>query len=434
MFRNHWCHCLCVTAAILSIPNAAQAGLQDLFGFGARGPALSGNAVAFAGGFESVYYNPAGLTVGAGQSFNLGFQAGFFDLTIHSPRSDELASLEEIEPVSGLNLGFDVRIPLKGVLKNKIALGVGFYVPTKVLFSARIPKPFEPQLWVAGANARSVSFQAGLGVVASDWLRLGLGVRVLAGLDGKIDVAPGQLGNLSSEVEDEMVAVYGAVVGAMIQAADNWSIGLVWRDELGSPYKIPVTADLGEQLQLPIPPILIAGRANFDPMQAAVAVGWQASSQLRLEVGLLWKFWRRFPLPIQNGTAAIPAQDDPDFQDTFIPRAGIEREFNLGSSTLAVRGGYAFESTPVPKQDGDHNFLDGDRHIVSVGCGWTVDLGEGAQLELNVYAQLHIMQKRSTAKENNAANISISTNNQGFPWIGSEGHLFSSGFSMGMSF
>ncbi|HIN86421.1 MAG TPA: hypothetical protein EYN06_08065 [Myxococcales bacterium] len=421
--------------AVLSTPIPAHAGLQDLFGFGARGPALSGSAVAFARGFESVYYNPAGLTVGKGQSFTLGFQAGAFDLKIHSPRAAELASQEKIDPVSGLNLGFDVRLPLKGALKDRIALGVGFYIPTKVLFSAQIPAPYTPQLWVAGSNARSVSFQAGLGVRATDWLRLGLGVRVMAGLDGRIDVAPGELGNLGSKVEDEMVTVYGTVAGLMIQPSTHWSIGLVWRDEIGAPYNIPIRADLGEQLKLPVPPLLIGGKANFDPMQAAIHVGWRLTNDLRVECGVLWKNWSQFPLPINNATAAIPKQDAPNFSDTFVSRVGIEADFKLTENTkMVIRSGYAFEPTPVPTQSGNHNFLDGHRHILSLGNGWAFNMGADALLDLNLYAQLHIMEKRTTRKAEVPSDISVSTNNLGFPWIGSEGMLFSAGLAMGVSF
>ena len=421
--------------AIFSTPGKAHAGLQDLFGFGARGPALCGSAVAFASGFESVYYNPAGLTVGKGQSFTLGFQAGLFDLKIHSPRSNELASLEEVEPVSGLNLGFDVRLPLLGALKDKIAIGVGFYIPTKVLFSAQLPEPYTPQLWVTGSNTRSVSFQAGIGIHATDWLRLGLGVRVLASLHGKIDVAPGELGNLGSKVEDEMIAVYGTIAGLMIQPHENWSIGLVWRDEIGATFDIPITADLGDKFNLSIPKLLIGGKANFDPMQAAIHVGWKPTEDLQLELGVLWKHWSRFPLPLLNGTSAIPAQEAPNFSDTFVPRIGIEGGFAVGKTTRTqLRGGYAFEASPVPNQSGQHNFLDGDRHIVSVGNGWSFDLGKQRRLELNIYAQLHIMAKNTTAKTSPPDYISINTSNLGFPWIGAEALLFSSGASVGVNF
>ena len=64
------------------------------------------------------------------------------------------------------------------------------------------------------------------------------------------------------------------------------------------------------------------------------------------------------------------APEAPDFHDIFVPRVGLE--YTALDSTwlgLAVRGGYAYEPSPAPPQRGLTNYVDGDKHAVSLGLG-----------------------------------------------------------------
>jgi long-subunit fatty acid transport protein len=64
---------------------------------------------------------------------------------------------------------------------------------------------------------------------------------------------------------------------------------------------------------------------------------------------------------------AIDSHDpDPGFEDVLIPRFGAE--YKIGSR-FAVRGGYFFRPTFVPRQDGATNLLDGSTHTLSGGIG-----------------------------------------------------------------
>ena len=69
-----------VTLSVLLAAPHALASPVDLFGFGARGQGLAGAIGASAEGFESVYYNPAGLAFGKRSSFALTYQSADFDL------------------------------------------------------------------------------------------------------------------------------------------------------------------------------------------------------------------------------------------------------------------------------------------------------------------------------------------------------------------
>jgi len=416
------------------IPLTAKAGTQDLFGFGARGPSLSGSFVAMARGFESVYYNPAGLSYGKGTSFSFAYQAGIFDLDLRTPRSEVASRWKSPDLTSGVSFGFDVKLPLLGALKDRLALGVGLYVPTQELFSAKLPSPYTPQLWIGGSNARSVAIQAALAVKATNWLRIGVGIRALASLHGSIAVAPNQTGNLGSSVEDELVVVYSACAGLVIQPHGDWFIGVAWRDKLVAPFDVPITVDLGDALPLRVPQISIAGNANYDPMQLAIGLGWKPMAGLSIEAGMLWKHWSPFGLPIKNATANIPPQSPMSFTDTVVTRLGIQGRFEVTELTyLSVRAGYAYEPTPVPHQSGEHNFLDPDRHIISSGIGFSMEF-KATKITADLYGQLHMLAPRVHTKSFGPDNSLWATQNQGFPWVGLEGQLYSVGATVGLQF
>ncbi len=412
----------------LSAPNA-QAGHQDLYGFGVRGPGLGGASIAFPRGFESIYYNPAGLVLGGERVFSIGFQTTSFDLGVRSPRLEEVAGVAEEDPIHGVTLGIAVRLPLLGILKDRIALGLGLYIPSQTLLSARIPRPYSPQFSLVGDRARSIAIKFGLGLKLTEWLRVGASLRALATLQGFIKVGPTVTGSLGSEVEDELVASYAAVVGVVINPKPRWAIGIVWRMALGAKFELPITADLsgGTGLPLEIPTLQIAGSAVYDPQQAAIHAGWKPIDELSIELGLTWKHWSAFPLPLENTTNAVPEQEPLDFSDTIVWRIGVESEQQFGPWRFAARGGYTYEPTPVNEQMGRHTFLDSDRHILSLGLGTGWQSDGRFRVNLDVSAQMHFMVPRNFVKQLGGGDAIGVTADLGFPWIGMEGRIFSFG-------
>lgn len=420
-----------LAATVMTLCGTAHAGNQDLYGFGARGPGLSGAAVAFPRGFEAIYYNPAGLVLGGARTFSIGFQATSFDLNVASPRPDDVASATDEPLISGITLGIDVRLPLEGILKDRIAIGLGLYIPTDTLLSAEIASPGGPQFSLVADRARAVVVQAGLAVKIGPWLSLGGGIRALAGLRGFIDVGPNDLGRIGSTVEDELIAEYGGVVGFVARPHPTIAVAAAWRGALGGPYSLPINAQLGDSgIPIQVPPINLAGTAVWDPQQVAMHIGYQPLDELTIEVGVTWKQWSATPIPIENTTAAIPPQEPLEFEDTWVARLGIESELLFAEHwRFAARGGYAFEPSPVPDQTGQHNFLDGDRHIVSIGLGTGYGLGDESafRVDLDFYAQVHVMAPRTFVKEVPAGKPVILSDNAGFPWIGAAGTIVSFG-------
>src|SRR5262249_11305466 len=152
----------------------------ELFGFGVRSPAMAGTGAAFADDFEAVYANPAGLASASGRRLTLGYVAAAYHLTLDDadhPHDNSTALL----------LGAELPLPLGGLLRDRLAIGLAFHLPTNVVSRARAPFPDVPTL-LLDTRAQTVSVMAVLAARLPCNLAVGGGVIALAALLGGIDL------------------------------------------------------------------------------------------------------------------------------------------------------------------------------------------------------------------------------------------------------
>jgi long-chain fatty acid transport protein len=166
---------------------------------------------------------------------------------------------------------------------------------------------------------------------------------------------------------------------------------------------------------LSLPPLHIGGVAQYDPEELAVEVARERDSWV-LAVGFTWKRWSSYPGPFEptvvcpSGDACSALSPPPvRLADTVVPRAGVERTFDLARrAAVRLRGGFLFEPTPVPSSlpssqaydaraqslgDVPTRFFDATRAAFSAGGG--VDLGDLAPVAVDLCAQWHWLLPRT---------------------------------------
>ncbi len=133
----------------------------------------------------------------------------------------------------------------------------------------------------------------------------------------------------------------------------------------------------------------------------------------------------QLPPGLPPGTVTIPPSPKPvtvlppDFQNRLVPHLGIEYVIPVAGGfrhlegdpierravEIPVRAGYVYERTPVPPQTGVTNYIDTDRHTVSLGTGLTLN-APGSVLKgsvtLDVHGALSVLPARVTLKQNPA--------------------------------
>jgi hypothetical protein len=165
-----------------------------------------------------------------------------------------------------------------------------------------------------------------------------------------------------------------------------------------SDYDIEVDNDLANHLPLSLPPLRIAGVAQYDPLTVDGELLWQVSTALKLYAQVSYQRWSAFPLPTENPLTTQPPQESPGFHDTFRPHAGAELHHPFGRADLALRAGYAFLWSPAPEMKGRQSLLDNDRHLFAAGAGLAGLFG-GVPLHLDAWFQLQVLVPRSHTKD-----------------------------------
>jgi long-chain fatty acid transport protein len=447
---------LAVLAVLVLGPSrAAHANPAEVFGFGSRQAAMGGAAAARVDDFSSVYYNPAGLAGSSGKHVALGLLGAASHLSIND-RSYELS-----EPF-GFSFGATAPAPLGGVLKDKLFVGLGMYMlpTTLVRVIARLPsEPFYP--WYDNRTQRIVILP-GIAWRVNERFNLGVALDVLAGLGGQVVAGEGPTRALDARVDEEIPTKAALHAGFQGQLAPGLAIAFAYRGEFGVPFTtISQTSVAGEPIDL-----TIKAKGLYTPHTFVVGFSWK-TDVVDLALDGQWALWSQYPGPFVAVDSELPlvgplsgVLPTVPWQDTFGARLGAEKLLALGDGdTWALRGGYGFETSPVPaEQPGVTNLLDGPKHTVSAGIGfrWAVGAAGAGKprrhVRLDVHAQAQLVGRRTLHKQvagpgdppdpfdalrdevvddaSEPSTQGVQVSNPGYPSIRSGGEVFSGGLTM----
>jgi long-chain fatty acid transport protein len=393
---------LALAAALGLGGRVAAASPEDVFGFGARSSALGATGAASAEGYEAVYSNPALLSLARARQLVIGYQTAAFDLHARSQLS--------YDALHGSTIGAVIPVPFGGFLKNRIALGLGFFTPMDLIVRGRILYPEVPQYPLAD-RTQSLAIQAGVGVDLGHGVRVGVGFAALAALTGTVLVATDASGHIGTTVDDTLVASYGPILGLSVDLGDDWRIGGTFRGVLQGRFDVVITVkDLGA---LTVPPLNISGVAQYDPWQISLELA-RVRGPWKIAVGLTYKHWSDYPgaaeptvtcpatdpngMPF-SGSCTVLVPPPPAYHDTLSPHFGAERTLRPAPSVdMHLRGGFFFEPSPAPAQSKLSNLY--DNHRVALTLGYGVEVGpRSARIALDLFGQAQVLIPRDNVKE-----------------------------------
>ncbi len=378
---SRWCPALC----LLAYASTADASPQDLFGYGARAVAMAGTGTAYADDYGAVYANPAALSRARDRSLTLGYAGTGFGLSL----DDRYFAAA---PGRATVIGLSFPLPFGGVLRNRVGLGLGFFTPTDVIVRGRILRGETPQFVVLPDRVQSVALQAGVGVDVGYGVRVGAGFMALAALTGSVLVTNDASGRSTSRIDDQLIASYAPVVGASWERG-AWRVGATFRGELVARFGVTISAP---ELGIPVPPLNIAGVAQYDPAQLQVEGAWQRNG-FTVALAVTGKRWSAYPGPSEATTATSQAPPAPEFTDTLVPRVAVEHRWTFdGGPQLVARGGYFYEPSPAPAATPTRQYLDADRHAFTFGVGLSTG-GAGSRFSFDAFGQVHALAAREGA-------------------------------------
>jgi long-chain fatty acid transport protein len=401
----------------------AAASPLDTHGFGSRETGMGTAVTAETTSFAATFYNPAGLARAPRLELSIGY--------LHVEQRLALNGNDnKVDPVKGVVGGV---VAPGNVLGIPFAFGVATHLPDDRLSRVRTLKQEVPRWELYDNRAQILFIAAVLAVRPLPWLSVGGGVAFLSSTRGTFDITGTASlkspydSQLRHEVDADLTAVRIPILGVRVDPSEFFSAGLAFRGEskldLNLAANVSGNVDPGTiKILVPVKYQLTSQSYDaFHPAQLAGGVALRPTPGLTLALDLVYTRWSTYKSATSQSTAhlevdlkgvplAIPPDPkptvvrDPGFKDRLAPRVGVEWIGTRSSwFEVPLRAGYVFEPSPVPPQTGPTNFVDSDRHTVSVGMGFRVlePLGVIAgDVTLDAHAAVSFLPERTTLKDN----------------------------------
>lgn len=453
---------LAAAVALLTAGNPARADSPSLFGLSSRWAGMADAAVSLADDFAAAFYNPAGLAMAPRGRFHAGVMA--YGARLRLPQGT--AGIDNpAEVLAGITFPF----PFKGKLKNRFWMGFSFALHPEIITRVKAHLPTDVFYPYYDNRSQRITFLPGLAVRLLDhprWgvLTVGVSLNAFAGLDGTVVGIEGASRALEARVSEELPTIIRVNGGVMFRVSD-FHVGVAYRQQFDMEFATrSINHVAGTDLNLDI-----KAHALFDPHTFVFGAAW-TPGRWRLAVDVGYSLWRFYKGPYVQVDSLLPlvgdlTGDTPDipFSDAVAVRVGLEHAFVLPRTmTLALRGGFGFESTPVPEQHGRTNMLDGHRLTVSLGTG--LDLGKVARKRMwvDLHVRTQFLLPRHMTKEvfspdpecpappsgsvdpdryllderpcdrTDPTTLGIQISNPGYPSVKSSGWVLSAGLTLGV--
>jgi long-chain fatty acid transport protein len=398
---------------------------------------MGGAVAADAADFSGNYYNPAALVGARGPSLSIGYVYAWNHLSMNGQDSG-------VANVHGVVGGLALPGKLFGV---PFAFGVGLYLPDAGLSQVTALHQETPRWALYDERASIVYIAANLAVRPVSWLEVGGGVGFLAAtrgtftITGTADLQNNYSSQLRHEVNADLQAVRYPQVGARFKVPGFGYLAAVYRGQTSiqlqlNAYLQGTISDIG--ISAPLVYTLTTSTVDaFLPQQVVLGTSFQRVPRLTVNLDVVFVNWAAYKSPTAETTSnlsimlppglpiSIPPSPKPvviippNFSNTFVPHLGVEYVVPVAGALrhlegdpierraleIPLRAGYVYEKTPVPAQTGATNFVDTDRHTVSLGAGLTLNAPGSVltgSLTLDLHGQFSILPERVTLKDNPA--------------------------------
>jgi long-chain fatty acid transport protein len=374
-------------AAAMSLGAAPIAGASpvEVFGLTSRYAAQANAGAATADDPAALYYDPAGLAASPA-----ALELGAIAATSHLAIGDHLASLSDH---GGAQLAAAAPLPLGGPLAGRIVVGIALHLLPGNTVRVIAPAPDQAFYPLYGDRLSRIVVLPGVAVRLGGGWSVGAAANTLAGLTGTIAATEGATRAIDARVDERVPTIVRAIAGVQWRASAAWQFGATYRQRFSVPFATAATTTVaGEPIDLNL-------RANgqFTPDEVVLGAGWRGGP-LQAALDLQWSAWSEWGGPYVAVDSALPLVGPVPgqlpaiaYKDTIAVRAGLAATF--GHAT--VRGGYAFETSPIPAQQTASYLLDGPKHTFALGGGYRWRAG-GHDVRLDAHVQVQRVDARDT--------------------------------------
>ncbi len=352
-----------IGAAALAI--VIGTGVPVGFALGFRNPDQDARAtgqgeafVAQADDASAIYYNPGGLTQIHGTEVTSGAYLDFPNSQLKGAGSG--GEMDTMSYIPHLYLATDF-----GVTNSPWRAGVGVNVPfgNRAVYASNGPL----QYLVTHDELQVINIQPTVAYKFNEHLSLGVGLNIY---DATVELNQHYLAPANDVDFNADGLALGATAGLMWMITPQHTIGVVYR----SPFTVNLKGTAG--VSIPADDIHTSNSAEATiPFPQCVAAGYafRPIPKLKLEADIDWTDWSTLHTVVLNAPGSgVNGEKTPfNWYDSFYYEFGAQ--YNVDSH-WTVRGGYIYSENTVPNSTFSPTAPDNDRHVFSVGLGYSTKL------------------------------------------------------------
>jgi hypothetical protein len=366
----------------------ARASTADVFGLGSEESAVAGASAARVHDFSAAHYDPAGLTLATRAEGTVGLIG--FGASLPLPDGRTFRMTDRV----GILVGAATPIPFTGVLADRLYIGVALHILPDTIVRVIARRPGEAFYPLYDNRTQRLVVLPALAVRLPRGLAAGIGFNYLAGLGGRVAASEGATRALEARVDEQIYSVLAVNLGLRCQLDRRWAVALVYRQAFGVPFHTVSRNQIaGQPIDLDVDAVGL-----YTPHTLVAGVALKLRPSLTLSLDAAWLHFSDWRGPYVTVTSELPlvgtiATEPPHvaFVDGVAVRAGADwTAWRRGALAVSLRGGYAFESSPVPSAQTDTQLLDGHKQQVTAGLGARIAV-RGFELRLDVHDQLVII-------------------------------------------
>jgi hypothetical protein len=412
-----------IAGALFVATHSAHAQSGAMFGETSRAASLADAMTARGGDPAAITMNPGALAAVDEPLVTLGAHGG--RLGLRFTRDGEPPS-ELGRSVAGF--GAALATPLFAPL-DMLHFGIGAHVPAQHALRLRAPsRSDEPSFPLYGGRAERTAIAASLAWRVFGRIGIGAGVMLTPRLftPTVVGYVPGRGATSSDKVtvdlERELRIAAAPTLGVWARVHRFVALGLASRGAVTTGAEGPNDTRAGT--------LVIADRIDIrdflEPEEVALGAAVYPRAGTSVSLDAVLARWSRY-------RTADDRTSDPPLSDVIDVRAGLEQRLAVA---VALRVGYAFEPTPVPRQKAATNLLDGTRHVLALGLGWDLRRQGWAPVCLDGHFRAHVLHRASASKDPAALGDADpqapgqQIANLGFPSFTATGYAVESGFTL----
>jgi long-subunit fatty acid transport protein len=394
-----WLGLLFVGLSMALPPPTSHAGPCQAFGFGGRAIAMGGAVAASSADYAAMFYNPAGVAFAEGPTLGAGFVYGSPDLRINGEEQD-------VDPIRAFQVGGSLPLGSSKYL-GRITLGLAVHIPTSTAMTLGAEDPAKPHFVLYSIDPQRTAVYLGGSVRILPSLSIGGGVSILA--EAELNLNLSLLSSSFITHHSPTKYNFDPIFGIKFKPTKSLALAAVYRESKTATLKPELKIFVGDEQILPT--VTIFNQFNYEPREAVVAAMYSFRERLVVEVDVTWMDYSNYQVSTPKYEFEEEVPDwvktllsmnnfpDPEFKDIFVPRLGTEFMVN---KYFTLRGGYYYQASPVPDQRGITNYVDADKHVISIGGGVKAFLPPKIlerPIHIDFVFQAQILQERSVIKD-----------------------------------